>query len=337
MSEILEVPNSWKAGIITKKGLGLLSKLVKGNTLSITRAETGAGFVDHALLPDLAAVMEPMQALTFSTVSYPEEGKCVVPCKLTNEEITDSYIARQIGLYAMDPDEGEILFYITQVEKEDGGTGIPSTSLIPSYSSTWNLVIYYGMADGVDVTVDPAGTVSLEDLEEAIDGAKKEVANSVGSAIIRDITIPKDGWQPVGENAEDDYIYTVDVLLADALDTHFPTMALDIVSLKPAAEAGMCPTIDALDGIVRFWARTIPTVDLTGSIMLRSENLITIEDIGNGLTDDDIATDEEVSDAVEDVFGDATEDDDSDEGNEENQDNIATDKEVEDMLTDVFG
>ena len=100
MSDIIEIPNSWKAGVITNDGLGLLSKLIKGHTLDITRAEIGAGWVDPEQLNTLQAIVDPMQALTFSTVSYPEEGKCVIPCKLTNEEVTESYIGRQIGLYA---------------------------------------------------------------------------------------------------------------------------------------------------------------------------------------------------------------------------------------------
>lgn len=167
-SEVLEIPNAWKAGVITNKGLGLLSKLITGNTLNITRAETGTGWVAPELLPKQTAVSEPKQALTFQAVSYPEEGRCSIPCKLTNAEVTESYIARQIGLYAEDPDEGEILFYITQVEDEDGGTGIPAANIIPSYSSTWNLVIYYGMADGVHVTVDPAGAVTQEQMENFV-------------------------------------------------------------------------------------------------------------------------------------------------------------------------
>lgn len=181
MSEILEVPNQWKAGVITNKGLGLLSKMITGKTLTITRAETGTGWIDPELLPQQTAVSEPMQEMTFATVSYPAEGKCMIPCKLTNEKVETSYIARQIGVYAMDPDEGEILFYITQVEDEDGGTGIPAANVIPSYSSTWNLVIYYGMADGVDVTVDPAGVVSHEDMERYVDSALEEFDVDVAS------------------------------------------------------------------------------------------------------------------------------------------------------------
>ena len=319
MSEILEVPNAWRAGVITNKGLGLLSKLVKGHTLSITRAETGAGYVDPDLLAQQTAVSDPMQALTFSTVSYPEEGKCVIPCRLTNEEITTSYIARQIGLYAMDPDEGEILFYITQVEKEDGGTGIPSKKLIPSYTSTWNLVILYGMADGVTLEVDPADNVSRDEMHDYVDSAMNEIADKVGAAVKRRITIPAANWKENADAAEGGYAFVCTVTLEEAKEEHFPTMALDIPSLDPAAEAGLCPTIETLDGAVRFWAEKVPSEDLEGTILLRSENMITLS----------TATDQEVSDVVENIFGES--------GGDPPVYEIATDEEVRKTAQDIFG
>lgn len=348
MSESVKVPNTWKSGAITQKGLGLLAKLITGHTLDITRAVTGAGFVDPDLLEQQTEVLEPMQEMTFNPVSYPAEGKCCISCQVTNEKVTKSYVARQIGVYANDPDEGEILYYIVQVENENGGTGIPAASLIPSYSSTWNLVILYGMADGVNVTVDPAGTITREEAEHIIDEAVDEMAEGVGSAIIVPITIPAAGWVAVGEGAEGlgDYLYTIDVAIADCLDAHFPAMALNIPSLAVATAAGLCPTIETLDGIVRFWAMAIPTADLSGTICLRSPNLLNSGTTGDG----NIATDEEVDDAVDDVFGDGTtsgggsgtggtESGGESEGDSPNVDdsNIATDKEVEDMVNGIFG
>jgi hypothetical protein len=365
MSEILDIPNAWKAGIITTKGLGLLSKLVHGNTLAITRAETGAGFVAEELLASQLAVTDPVQALSFSAVSYPEEGKCMIPCKLTNEEVETSYIARQIGLYAMEPDEGEILFYITQVEDEDGGTGIPAAKLIPSYSATWNLVIYYGMADGVDVTVDPAGAVTMEEVEQLIKG----YSASVGSAIMERITVPATGWTELAEeDQEDGYLYTTDVVAEKAKEHHFPILALDIASLSVAANAEVCPTIDALDGIVRFWAKAIPAADLTGTLMLRSENLIepniadlmytlqpaTTTVLGGikgsdtividadgtahavGAAGGEVATDEEVAEAIEELFG-PKEEEPEPEPDDGSGPDIATDEEVKDAVDDIFG
>ena len=370
MSEILEVPNQWKSGVITNDGLGLLSKLVKGNNLAITKAEIGAGWVDPELLAQQTAVLEPMQELTFSAVSYPEEGKCMIPCKLTNEEVTESYIGRMIGLYANDPDKGEILFYVTQVEDDDGGTGVPSFKVIPSYSATWNLVIYYGMADGVNVTVDPAGAVTMETVEAVV----KAYSASVGSAVIENITIPAADWEELAEGEQvGGYLYTVDVAVEKATENHFPILALDIESLKLSAEAEVCPTTETLDGVVRFWAMKIPTADLTGTLMLRSENLLepniadllytlqpatttvlggikgsdtiiidpdgTAHAVGTGVSEEYFATDEELADALEEIFGPespGTGDDSSDTGSDTSGD-IATDEEVKDALGDIFG
>lgn len=368
MSEILEVPNQWKSGVITNDGLGLLSKLVKGNTLAITKAEIGAGWVDPELLAQQTAVLEPMQELTFSAVSYPEEGKCMIPCKLTNEEVTESYIGRMIGLYANDPDKGEILFYVTQVEDDDGGTGIPAINIIPSYSATWNLVIYYGMADGVNVTVDPAGSVTMEEVEAVV----KAYSAAVGSATIESITIPASGWKALSEEEQvGGYLFTVDVAVEKATENHFPILALDIESLKISAEAEVCPTTETLDGLVRFWAMKIPTADLTGTLMLRSENLLepniadllytlqpatttvlggikgsdtividpdgTAHAVGTGVSEDDIATDEEVEGVVKDVFGDGSSNAPGDSDSGAGGYDIATDEEVEDAVKDVFG
>ena len=273
MTDILEIPNAWQAGIITIKGLGLLSKLVKGNTLLITRAETGAGYVDPALLSQQTAVTDPMQALTFHPVSYPEEGKCVIPCKLTNASVTASYIARQVGLYAEDPDEGEILFYITQVKDANGGTGIPAANIIPSYSSTWNLTIYYGMADGVTVTVDPAGAVTHKELEEAIEIALQSLVNKLGSVLIRTITIPADGWVEMDEPAEG-CAYSCDVAVEEVTAAHWPSGGVDRDSTEIACEAGMLAGCDTEEGALRFYAARIPAADMTATLALVSEGWI---------------------------------------------------------------
>ena len=244
MSEILEIPNQWKAGVITNDGLGLLSKLVKGHTLTITRAETGAGWVDPTLLQEQKAVSEPMQPLTFTAVSYPEEGKCAIPCKLTNEKVTESYLARQIGLYANDPDKGEILFYITQVEDDDGGTGIPAANIIPSYSSTWNLVIYYGMADGVDVTVDPAGAVTHEELENCVNVA---LANNFVPYTDAEIDALLGTYDGEGTGGGSGGVGTLDHSLLynrDAADQH-PIKA--ITGLEKALEEASEPVMDTED------------------------------------------------------------------------------------------
>ena len=159
----------------------------------------------------------------------------------------------------------------------------------------------------VQEMIDDGKFANEETIRKEIDEAFAEQANNVGSAIIRRITIPATGWVEVGEGAEGigENKYTIDVEITEAMEEHYPSMALDIASLEIAADAEMCPTIQALDGIVRFWAMAIPAADLTGTILLRSENLVVLEpDGGEGLPSDyEIATDEEVKETVNGIFG----------------------------------
>lgn len=158
----------WENAVLTQKGMSLMAKLTSGNTLSLIRAATGAGYVDPAVLKYQTGVTEVKQELTFALQSYPEEGKCAVPVRLFNTGLTSGYTARQVGIYAMDPDEGEVLFLIAQANSEDG-TAVPSESEIPGYSAEWTFYLQYGQADGVIVTVDPANTVNATEVQLMID------------------------------------------------------------------------------------------------------------------------------------------------------------------------
>lgn len=159
--------NVWENSVITEKGLSLLAKLTAGNTLAITRAVTGAGYVTPGLLQGQTEVTDPKQELKFRVVTYPEVGKCATPVYLNNDGLTASYTANQVGMFATDPDEGEVLFLITQAASGNG-TMIPSETEMPGYSAEWTFYIQYGQADGVTVEVDPANSVTQEGMESYI-------------------------------------------------------------------------------------------------------------------------------------------------------------------------
>lgn len=159
--------NIWENAVVTAKGISLLSKLIEGDTLEITKAETGEGYVAPGSLSQMTMVSNPKQTLTFRTQSYPEEGKCKLPCYLTNDKLSTGYTAMQVGVYAKDPDEGEILFLIVQ-SQSGKGTVIPSEIEMPGYSAEWNLYFQYGQASSVSVTVDPTGAVNHAELEKEL-------------------------------------------------------------------------------------------------------------------------------------------------------------------------
>lgn len=48
----------------------------------------------------------------------------------------------------------------------------------------------------------------------------------------------------------------------------FPSVALHKAALEVAKRAGLCPTVQALAGVLRFWARNIPTEDMSATVAL---------------------------------------------------------------------
>ena len=158
--------NVWANAVITEKGLALLAKLTQGNTLDIIEAVTGAGFVTPGLLQKQTDVTDKKQPLKARPVSYPETGKCDLPLTMTNEGLANGYKATQVGVFANDPDEGKILFFIAQSITADVGTTVPSEKEMPGYSAEWTFSLQYGQADGINVTVDPSNTVSPSELVE---------------------------------------------------------------------------------------------------------------------------------------------------------------------------
>lgn len=183
--------NTWIAEV-TDKGNALLSKLAEGNTLEITRAVAGSGTVDAALIKQQTAVASPQQTVTIQPVAYPEDKKCKLPITIRNNGLTNSYTATNIGVFANDPDEGEILFFMAVAD--GNGTSIVSEALQPGYSATFDFYVNFGNADGVSVTVDPSNAVTQEGMENyvstAIVAAQQQPITTGGTGAAYTATVP---------------------------------------------------------------------------------------------------------------------------------------------------
>lgn len=248
--------NIWANAVITNNGIALLAKLVEGSTLTIKRAQTGTGFVTPGLLSKQTEIVGPRQELEFRPVSYPETGKCALPCYLTNKGLASGYTATQVGIFAEDPDVGEILFFIAQAESGTG-TPVPSDTEMPGYNAEWTFYFQCGQAEQVTVFVNPANTVSRRDLERYL--------TENGGVRSSPLSIPATGW---AETGEEPYKYTLDVPQEDTKATHIPIVSLHRDSLAVAEAAGMCFSAETVDGAVRFWARRVPTADLEATLAL---------------------------------------------------------------------
>lgn len=157
--------STWKA-VVTEKGNALLAKMTQGRTMEITHAEIGAGSVDASLLKQQTSVSNVKQTAMIEPVGYPAEGMCALPVTITSEGVGAAYSAWQIGVFANDPDEGKVLFFIAQAE--DTATNVPSATLNPTYKMQIIFHVEYGAADSVSVDVNPANTVTQAGMENYI-------------------------------------------------------------------------------------------------------------------------------------------------------------------------
>ena len=164
--------STWKA-VVTDKGDALLAKMTQGRVMEITHAELGAGQVDIDLLKQQTNVSSMKQTAAVEYAGYPADGVCSLPVTITNEGVSAGFSAWQIGVFANDPDEGKILFFIAQAT--DVATMIPSAALMPSYNTQIIFYVEYGSADSVSVTVNPANMVTQAGMENYVNS---KVGNS---------------------------------------------------------------------------------------------------------------------------------------------------------------
>lgn len=153
--------NLWKNTVMTVKGAALLGKLMSGQPLKITKAVSGT---EEALVVDLRSqtdVSGEKHDLTLQPAKT-EQGKTILPVLLENTALKEGYDLWQIGFYAEDPDEGEILYCLSQASK---AKPIPSAAESPGFSINWEFSFQSSNDVPIEITLEPAGLVSLKEYQ----------------------------------------------------------------------------------------------------------------------------------------------------------------------------
>lgn len=99
-------------GYVTTKGAALSAKLLTGTALQITRITAGAGTTS----PDSTVLAQERQTLAMSPMQ--RNGTTVtLPVTVPAAQAEADYALREVGVYAQDPDEGEILYRIYRLDQ----------------------------------------------------------------------------------------------------------------------------------------------------------------------------------------------------------------------------
>lgn len=154
---------NFKTTIITKKGHALMAKL-SANVATMKFTKVCSSDFDYSNLNN----SELEQVVTFKNLKQtvlPDLIKVVntttvkVNATITNTNLTEGYYLRTIGLFALDPDEGEILYSITPTSEADymaADNGITKSGI------SLDLLTTISNSENVNLQIDPNATISAD-------------------------------------------------------------------------------------------------------------------------------------------------------------------------------
>ena len=111
---------NFEGTILTRKGYNLIAKALTGATIEFTKVQLGDGIWDDSVNPEqLTALVSPKLDLPIQELKKVGDGTARLRFVLTNTGLSEGFFIREIGIFANDPDEGEILYAVTYAKNAD--------------------------------------------------------------------------------------------------------------------------------------------------------------------------------------------------------------------------
>lgn len=103
----------FKKALITEKGLNLIAKSQAGEKIQFTRIATGNGeWPEDTNFAKVEFLKNEIQSIDINSITILNNDTVRVRGVLRNQDLEDGYFIREMGLFAEDPDLGEILYCI---------------------------------------------------------------------------------------------------------------------------------------------------------------------------------------------------------------------------------
>ena len=184
--------------ILTDKGRNLLSKALTGTTLQFTKVSIGDGVWDDSVSPEnLDDLISKKIDLPINELDVTGDGTARLRFVLTNTGLTDGFFTREIGIYANDPDLGEILYAVTYSNNPDF---IPSDGVVKVENVT-DIYTVVSNAQNVEAVISDTVVIATKDdvknlagVDDSLILEKIKNVDGVGSGLDADLVR---GGEPV--------------------------------------------------------------------------------------------------------------------------------------------
>ncbi|WP_339271435.1 phage tail protein [Paenibacillus sp. FSL K6-1330] len=167
--------------IQTNKGRNLQAKAEAGALLKFTRMGIGDGQLGGQSIPTLNKLISEKKSLPITRLKPQLPAQAIVGAVLSNQDVTTGFYFREIGIFAQDPDEGEILYAYGNAGS--GAEYIPPAGTEDIIEKTIDMIVTFGQAQNVSAVINSSLIFATpEDVAEALTESKKYTDQKIVAA-----------------------------------------------------------------------------------------------------------------------------------------------------------
>lgn len=173
--------SNWGKPVLTKQGLKLQAKVDAGNAMQLTKCRLGSGMIGSGQqLEDLTELVAPVQTLPIASVTYSDDSHaCIISTVTDNSTVTTGYYLREFGIYAKDPDDGEILYAVASDSEPDF---IPAKGTSTVISQEIGVALTFANAANVTAAVNTSATATISYVNTYVTNAVADLKDMTGAS-----------------------------------------------------------------------------------------------------------------------------------------------------------
>ena len=152
---------------ITNKGQALMSKIIAGSgNIEFTKVSASSNIYTESQILALTSLANVKQTVAISRITRINNVSVQIEAAMENSKLTSGYNMNSIGLYAKDPDDGEILYAVASVATSDKGAYMPPFNGLTASGAYFKLTTTVSNSDNVSLEVDQAAVATIGDVTD---------------------------------------------------------------------------------------------------------------------------------------------------------------------------
>ena len=153
----------YRSAVITDAGQALLADAISGSgTVTFSAVKTSSyAYPQGTNIAGLTDLQDIVQTVTPFSVQVFNDTMLQVSTRFDNSDVTSAYLIQTIGAYAQIGDNDPVLFAVVQANTPDQ---MPVQSSVSPSAFIYNIQITVQQASQITVTVNPAGTATVQDI-----------------------------------------------------------------------------------------------------------------------------------------------------------------------------